>query len=210
MGIAPIDLQTMYTQLSNVSKTMAGAQQAQLTEAMQQQGNIQRSMENAAKVQQTSNEKSDTNSVNQNGSNGSGEAQVVVANNVAQYVTVVIDGGHVSIVQDSELPFEITYNLSGSCNDGEFAMAGSFKATVALRGLTLTNPNGAAINITNGKRIALSVKDGQFNVNVKVSGNAVAPYQVSVAMKRAPEPPAAATQEPADDGGNADAVPAAD
>ena len=68
MGIQPIDLQTMYTQLSNVSKTMAGAQQAQLTEAMQQQGNIQRSMENAAKVQQTSNEKSDTNSVNQNGS----------------------------------------------------------------------------------------------------------------------------------------------
>ena len=58
--------------------------------------------------------------------------------------------------------------------------------------------------------VALSVKDGQFNVNVKVSGNAVAPYQVSVAMKRAPEPPAAATQEPADDGGNADAVPAAD
>ena len=72
MGIQPIDLQTMYTQLSNVSKSMAGAQQAQLTEAMQQQGNIQRNMENAAKVQQTSNEKADTNSVNQNGSNGSG------------------------------------------------------------------------------------------------------------------------------------------
>ena len=68
MGIAPIDLQTIYSQLSNVSKSMAGAQQAQLTEAMQQQGNIQRNMENAAKVQQTSNEKSDTNSVNQNGS----------------------------------------------------------------------------------------------------------------------------------------------
>ena len=72
MGIQPIDLQTMYTQLSNVSKSMAGAQQAQLTEAMQQQGNIQRNMENAAKVQQTSNEKADTNSVNQNGSNAAG------------------------------------------------------------------------------------------------------------------------------------------
>ena len=71
MGIQPIDLQTMYTQLSNVSKSMAGAQQAQLTEAMQQQSNIQRSMENAAKVQQTSNEKSDTNSIDQNGSNSS-------------------------------------------------------------------------------------------------------------------------------------------
>ena len=69
MGIQPIDLQTMYTQLSNVSKSMSGAQQAQLTEAMQQQTNIQRSMENAAKVQQTSSEKSNTNSINQNGSN---------------------------------------------------------------------------------------------------------------------------------------------
>ena len=68
MGIQPIDLQTMYTQLSNVSKTMAGAQQAQLTEAMQQQGNIQRSIENASRVQQTSNEKANANSVNQNGS----------------------------------------------------------------------------------------------------------------------------------------------
>ena len=58
----------MYTQLSNVSKAMSGTQQAQLTEAMQQQNNIQRSMENAAKVQQTSNEKTNANHVNQNGS----------------------------------------------------------------------------------------------------------------------------------------------
>ena len=72
MGIQPIDLQTMYTQLSNVSKSMAGSQQAQLTEAMQQQANIQRSMENASRVQQTSNEKANANSVNQNGSNSSG------------------------------------------------------------------------------------------------------------------------------------------
>ena len=72
MGIAPIDLQTMYTQASNVSKAMAGSQQAQLTEAMQQQANIQRGLENASKVQQTSNEKSDTNSVNQNGSGAGG------------------------------------------------------------------------------------------------------------------------------------------
>ena len=68
MGIQPIDLQTMYTQLSNVSKAMSGNQQAQLTEAMQQQGNIQRSMVNAAKVHQTSNEKSNASNVNQNGS----------------------------------------------------------------------------------------------------------------------------------------------
>ena len=72
MGIQPIDLQTMYTQLSNVSKSMAGSQQAQLTEAMQQQNNIQKNLENAARVQETSNEKTDTHSVNQNGSNSGG------------------------------------------------------------------------------------------------------------------------------------------
>jgi len=71
MGIQPIDLQTMYSQLSNVSKTMSGAQQAQLTEAMQQQTNIQKNLENAAKVHQTSNEKANANNVNQNGSNSS-------------------------------------------------------------------------------------------------------------------------------------------
>ncbi len=69
MGIQPIDLQTMYSQLSNVSKTMSASQHAQLTEAMQQQNNIQKNLENASKVQQTSNEKSTTNNVNQNGSN---------------------------------------------------------------------------------------------------------------------------------------------
>ena len=67
MGIAPIDLQTMYSQLSNVSKTMSGAQQAQLTESMQQQ-NIQRDLENSQKVQQTSNEKANASKINQNGS----------------------------------------------------------------------------------------------------------------------------------------------
>ncbi len=71
MGIQPIDLQTMYSQLSNVSKSLSGMQQAQLTEAMQQQSNIQKGIENATKVHETSNEKADANAVNQNGSNSS-------------------------------------------------------------------------------------------------------------------------------------------
>ncbi len=71
MGIQPIDLQTMYSQLSNVSKTMAAGQQSQLTEAMQQQNNIQRSLENSTKVQQTQTDKTDANSVNKDGRGGS-------------------------------------------------------------------------------------------------------------------------------------------
>ena len=71
MGIQPIDLQTMYSQLSNVSKTISGPQQAQLTEAMQQQNNIQKNLEKTSSVQQTSNEKSTSSGVNSNGHNSS-------------------------------------------------------------------------------------------------------------------------------------------
>ena len=62
-------------------------------------------------------------------------ASVTVAGNVAQYVTPTISGAHVS----------------------EFYMSGSYKATLELNGLTLTNAtpvySGAAIHIQNGKRI---------------------------------------------------------
>ena len=88
--------------------------------------------------------------------NGS-TASVVVAGNVAQYLTIEQSGAHVSIAQSSDLAEEITYTLSGASTDGEFYMSGSYKATVELNGLTLTNTNpvysGAALHIQNGKRI---------------------------------------------------------
>ncbi len=76
MGIQPIDLQTMYSQLSNVSKVIGGQQQtAQISEYSQQQVNAQKNLENSTKVQQTSNEKtkaSANKTVNQDGSSGGG------------------------------------------------------------------------------------------------------------------------------------------
>ena len=74
-------------------------------------------------------------------------ATVRVAGNVAQYITPAVSGAHVSIVQSADVSDdtcgEITYALSGSSTDGEFTMTGSYKTTVELRGLTLTNPGGA-------------------------------------------------------------------
>ena len=90
-------------------------------------------------------------------------ASVVVAGNVARYLTVSVSGAHVSIVQADDLADEITYTLSGTSTDGEFYMDGSLKASLALAGLTLTNPSGPAINIQNGKRIDVSVKNGTEN-----------------------------------------------
>ncbi len=94
-------------------------------------------------------------------------ALVTVAGNVACYVTPTVSGAHVSIEQGSDVGSdtcgEITYSLSGQSDDGSFYMDGSYKASIDLLGLALTNPSGAALDIDNGKRIALSVKSGTEN-----------------------------------------------
>ena len=94
-------------------------------------------------------------------------AAVTVAGNVAQYVTPTVSGAHVTVVQGDGVADdtcgEITYSLSGSSSDGEFTLEGSYKATVELNGLTMTNLSGAPLNIQNGKRIDLSVKKSTEN-----------------------------------------------
>ena len=97
--------------------------------------------------------------------NGS-SATVTVANNIRSYITDQSNGSHVKLIQGSgvnDKVGEITYNLSGTSTDGEFYLQGSYKATVELAGLTLTNPNGPALNIQNGKRVAVSAKKGTNN-----------------------------------------------
>ena len=94
-------------------------------------------------------------------------ANVTVAGNVAQYLTITVNGAHVNIAQSDDLAEEITYTLSGSSTDGEFYMSGSYKATIELNGLTLINKtplkSGAAIHIQNSKRIKVKVMDGTTN-----------------------------------------------
>lgn len=94
-------------------------------------------------------------------------AKVTIAGNVAQYLTTQVNGAHVHIDQSDNLAQEITYTLSGRTTDGEFYMAGTYKATIVLNGLTLTNvtpvSSGAAIHIQNGKRINIKVAEGTTN-----------------------------------------------
>jgi hypothetical protein len=94
--------------------------------------------------------------------NGSA-AQVLVPGNIAKHLTVNVTGAHVNITQDDSVEEEITYALSGTSTDGSFYTDGTYKATVELRGLTLANPAGAAIDIQNGKRIKLSIKKDTEN-----------------------------------------------
>lgn len=101
-------------------------------------------------------------------------ATVTVADNISSYVTVSSGtSSHVKIVQSESFAGvdattdnedgEIIYTLSGTSTDGEFYMEGSYKCTLVLNGLTLTNPSGAAIAVMNGKRVTVSVKKGTTN-----------------------------------------------
>jgi hypothetical protein len=97
-------------------------------------------------------------------------ASVVIAGNIAQYVSATVSGAKVVINQSSEVGDdtcgEITYSLSGSSDNGNFQLNGEYKSTIELLGLTLTNPSGAVLDIQNGKRIELSAKNGTVNTLV--------------------------------------------
>ena len=90
-------------------------------------------------------------------------AKVIVAGNIAKNMTASVNGAHVVALQDANVAEEITYTLTGSSTNGSFYQDGEFKATVQLNGLTLNNPDSAAINIRDGKRIAVELVEGTTN-----------------------------------------------
>lgn len=85
------------------------------------------------------------------------EATVTVAKNIENQMTVAVNGAHVNIVANPALQDSIIYNLSGSTSNGSFYMDGDYKCYVNLTDLTINNPDSAAINIDNGKRIDLTL-----------------------------------------------------
>lgn len=91
-------------------------------------------------------------------------ATVDIADNVRDYLSIIQKGAHISIIQSDKLTEEITYKLSGTSTNGEFYMSGSYKATIEMDGLTLTNAiplfSGAAVHIQNGKRIKVRLVSG--------------------------------------------------
>ena len=97
-------------------------------------------------------------------------ASITVAGNIAKDLTIAYSGAHVSIVQSADVAQEITYTLSGSSTDGGFYNEGSYKATVELNNLVLTNVSatysGAAIHIQNSKRIKIKPMTGTTNTLV--------------------------------------------
>jgi hypothetical protein len=100
-------------------------------------------------------------------------ATVIIAGNVAPYVTATVSGAHVSILQTNTDDIDgedITYSLTGNTTDGEFYLKGDYKTDLKLNDLTLTNPNGPAIYINNGKKINVTVKKDTENTLTDGSG----------------------------------------
>ena len=99
-------------------------------------------------------------------------ATVSVADNISAQVIATIKGGHVCIIATSDLQQEVTYTLSGTATDGSLYMDGDYKATFVLNELSLTSnrTDSAAINIRNGKRIAIVISDGTTNTLTDKSG----------------------------------------
>ena len=91
-------------------------------------------------------------------------AQVYVAGNIANHITAQVTGARVAVMQDASVASEYTYTLQGTSSSGCFYHAGSYKMTLVLNGVNLTNPDSAAINIQNSKRIAVQLADGTTNV----------------------------------------------
>ena len=91
------------------------------------------------------------------------KAYVTVAGNIAKDITATVHGAHVVLLQGAGVSKEITYTLSGTSQKGSLYMDGSLKATFILNGLSLTNPDSAAVNIRDGKRIAIQLADGTTN-----------------------------------------------
>ena len=77
-----------------------------------------------------------------------------------EMVDVEVDGGHVVVTSETK---GMAYVLSGECSDGSFKIYSDYKMKLTLNGLTLTNPEGAAINDQCGKSMYVVLADGTEN-----------------------------------------------
>ena len=100
----------------------------------------------------------------------------VVCENIKNYVTITATGAHVRVIQSTNVGLstgEITYELTGTSSNGSFYMEGTYKSTIGLRTLTLTNPSGPALDIQNGKRVEISIKRDTENTLTDGTSTAV-------------------------------------
>lgn len=80
-------------------------------------------------------------------------------------VTYTTKGGHVAI-KCTNTTEELLYVLSGSSSNGSFYLEGDYKLRMHLNGVSLTNPDSAAVRIRCGKRIEVKMMKDTENTFV--------------------------------------------
>ena len=75
-------------------------------------------------------------------------------------VTATVTGGNVTIKSKQK---GVNYVLTGSCSNGSFKIYSDNKFMLTMSGVTLTNPNGAAINNQCGKSMYVVLTSGTTN-----------------------------------------------
>ena len=92
------------------------------------------------------------------------EVAIDLSNPVAKSengVTVTVNGGHVTANHGSAKG--ICYVLSGKTSNGSFTVLGDKKYELKLNGVSITNPDSAAINLLSGKRAYVLLAEGTTN-----------------------------------------------
>lgn len=90
-------------------------------------------------------------------------AKVYVPVPLMKYITAEVSGAHVTLTSTQTEGDEVTYSMSGTTADGSFVQHGSYKCTLELNGVSITNTRGGAVDIDNGKRIDIIAVEGTTN-----------------------------------------------
>ncbi|TDE07967.1 carbohydrate-binding domain-containing protein [Dyadobacter psychrotolerans] len=80
-------------------------------------------------------------------------------------VTVAVSGADVTVTSKNTTR-EIVYLLSGTATKGSFKIYSEYKYNITLKGLSLTNSSGPAINSQSGKKGTIHVMNGTTNTLV--------------------------------------------
>ncbi|MBO4396983.1 MAG: carbohydrate-binding domain-containing protein [Bacteroidaceae bacterium] len=91
-----------------------------------------------------------------------GAATVTIPSSMSGVTCTSGNNSHV-VINNTNTTEEYMYSIEGESSDGSLEINGSFKFTLELNGVSLTNKNGPAINLQCGKRIDIILKEGTVN-----------------------------------------------
>lgn len=83
-------------------------------------------------------------------------------------VEITVTGNHVTANHGDTK--KVCYVLTGKTDNGSFSVVGNKKYAVRLNGVSITNPDSAALNLLSGKRAFVILSDGTTNTLADATG----------------------------------------